>query len=79
METWNWRTHMIGDLGAIDQKYDVAISTTCGALDYIVVDTVETAQQCVEVLKRDHLGVASFIALDKQEKLRPLMAKPDHT
>uniref|UniRef100_F1KR40 Structural maintenance of chromosomes protein n=1 Tax=Ascaris suum TaxID=6253 RepID=F1KR40_ASCSU len=69
----------LGDLGAIDQKYDVAISTTCGALDYIVVDTVETAQQCVEVLKRDHLGVASFIALDKQEKLRPLMAKPDHT
>uniref|UniRef100_A0A183UUA5 Structural maintenance of chromosomes protein n=1 Tax=Toxocara canis TaxID=6265 RepID=A0A183UUA5_TOXCA len=69
----------LGDLGAIDQKYDIAISTTCGALDYIVVDSVETAQQCVEVLKREGLGIASFIALDKQEKLRPLMKKPEHT
>ena len=27
----------LGDLGAIDEKYDVAISTACGALDNIVV------------------------------------------
>ena len=29
----------LGDLGAIDDKYDVAISTACGALDNIVVST----------------------------------------
>ncbi|KAI1709339.1 SMC proteins flexible hinge domain-containing protein [Ditylenchus destructor] len=56
----------LGDLGAIEEKYDVAVSTTCGLLDYIVVDTVETAQVCIEYLKKESLGIASFIALDKQ-------------
>ncbi|XP_045454973.1 structural maintenance of chromosomes protein 4 [Melitaea cinxia] len=59
----------LGDLGGIDAKYDVAISTCCGALDNIVVDTVETAQACVEHLKRHDVGRATFIALDKQTHL----------
>ncbi|VDN42681.1 unnamed protein product, partial [Gongylonema pulchrum] len=69
----------LGDLGAIDEKYDVAISTTCKPLDYIVVDTVDTAQMCVEFLRRENLGIASFLALDKQEKLLPYMKKPSST
>ncbi|XP_072946319.1 structural maintenance of chromosomes protein 4 [Epargyreus clarus] len=60
----------LGDLGGIDTKYDVAISTCCGALDNIVVDTVETAQACVEHLKRHDIGRATFIALDKQAHLQ---------
>lgn len=59
-----------GDLGAIDKKYDIAISTACGPLDNIVVDTVDTAQWCIEFLKRYNLGRATFIALDKQERFR---------
>ncbi|XP_034826379.1 structural maintenance of chromosomes protein 4 [Maniola hyperantus] len=59
----------LGDLGGIDAKYDVAISTCCGALDNIVVDTVDTAQACVEYLKRDNIGRATFIALEKQQHL----------
>ncbi|KAG5889944.1 hypothetical protein JTB14_018839 [Gonioctena quinquepunctata] len=62
----------LGDLGAIDQKYDVAISTACGPLDNIVVDSVGTAQWCIEFLKKFDLGRATFIALDKQEHLRGL-------
>ncbi|KAJ8956971.1 hypothetical protein NQ318_012135 [Aromia moschata] len=62
----------LGDLGAIDQKYDVAISTACGPLDNIVVDTVNTAQWCIEFLKKYNLGRGTFIALDKQEHLRDL-------
>lgn len=54
-----------GDLGAIDDKYDVAISTACGPLDNIVCDTIETAQKCVNFLKRNNIGSATFIALDK--------------
>lgn len=54
-----------GDLGAIDEKYDIAISSSCGALDYIVVDTIDTAQECVNFLKSQGIGVATFIALDK--------------
>ncbi|RZC39072.1 structural maintenance of chromosomes protein 4, partial [Asbolus verrucosus] len=63
----------LGDLGAIDQKYDVAISTACGPLDNIVVDTVSTAQWCIEFLKKHGIGRATFIALDKQEHFRELV------
>ena len=56
---------MQGDLGAIDEKYDVAISTACGALDHIVVDTMDTAIKCVEFLKKNNVGTATFIGLDK--------------
>lgn len=57
--------HPQGDLGAIDDKYDVAISSSCGALDHIVVDTIDTAQACVNFLKAGGIGAATFIALDK--------------
>lgn len=52
--------------------YDVAVSTACGPLDNIVVDTVNTAQWCIEYLKNHDIGRATFIALDKQEHLRGL-------
>ena len=55
----------LGDLGTIDEKYDVAISTACPGLDDIVVETMQTAVQCVEFLKKHDLGCATFIALDK--------------
>ena len=41
-----------GDLGAIDAKFDVAASTSCGGLDYIVVEDTATAQKCVDMLRR---------------------------
>ncbi|XP_024540797.1 structural maintenance of chromosomes protein 4-like [Selaginella moellendorffii] len=63
----------LGDLGAIDAKYDVAISTACGGLDYIVVETASDAQACVELLRKNNLGVATFLILDKQEGLRSKM------
>lgn len=58
----------LGDLGAIDEKFDVAISTACGALDNIVVDTINTAQKCVEYLKKNNVGSATFIGLDKMAR-----------
>lgn len=54
-----------GDLGAIDEQYDIAISTACGPLDNIVVDRMDTAVKCVEYLRRNNVGVATFIGLDK--------------
>lgn len=57
-----------GDLGAIDQQYDIAISTACGALDNIIVDTMDTAVQCVDFLRKQDVGVATFIGLDKMER-----------
>ncbi|KAI3394840.1 hypothetical protein diail_2177 [Diaporthe ilicicola] len=55
----------LGNLGAIDQKYDVAISTACGALDNFVTDTVEAGQQCIEYLRKTNMGRGNFICLDK--------------
>lgn len=63
----------LGDLGAIDEEFDIAISTACGALDHIVVDTINTAQKCVEYLKKNNIGSATFIGLDKMARWK------DHT
>ncbi|KAJ8368790.1 hypothetical protein SKAU_G00088180 [Synaphobranchus kaupii] len=57
----------LGDLGAIDEKYDIAISSSCGSLDHILVDTIDTAQKCVNFLKTQNIGVATFIGLDKMK------------
>ncbi|KAL2499952.1 Structural maintenance of chromosomes protein 4 [Abeliophyllum distichum] len=56
----------MGDLGAIDANYDVAVSTACSGLDYIVVETTAAAQTCVELLRSKNLGVATFMILEKQ-------------
>ena len=58
-----------GDLGAIDAKYDVAVSMAAGALDNIVVDDTATGQRCIELLRKNALGVATFLMLDKQAHL----------
>ncbi|KAK3628795.1 Structural maintenance of chromosomes protein 4 [Elasticomyces elasticus] len=64
----------LGNLGAIDQKYDVAISTACPSLDNLVVDTVENGQQCIDYLRKNNLGRANFILLDRlpQRDLSPI-------
>ncbi|XP_049955412.1 structural maintenance of chromosomes protein 4-like [Schistocerca serialis cubense] len=58
----------LGDLGAIDEMYDVAVSTACGYLNHMVVDTVKTAQESIELLRQSNIGQASFIALEYQQK-----------
>ncbi|KAI9791797.1 MAG: hypothetical protein M1833_001321 [Piccolia ochrophora] len=55
----------LGNLGTVDQKYDVAISTACPALDNLVVDAVQVGQQCIEYLRKNNLGRANIICLDK--------------
>lgn len=61
----------LGDLGAIHAKYDIAISTACGGLDFIVVETTSAAQACVELLRSKNLGIATFMILEKQENHLP--------
>jgi len=53
----------LGNLGTIDQKYDVAISTACPSLENLVVDSVAVGQQCIEYLRKNNLGRANFICL----------------
>ena len=58
----------LGDLATIDEKYDVAVSTACGMLDHIVVQTTAGTQKCLEFLRKHNLGRASFVPLDKMKK-----------
>ena len=37
----------LGDLGSIDAKYDVAVSSACNQLDWIVVETIYDAEKAV--------------------------------
>jgi len=55
----------LGDLGTISAEYDVAISTACGSLNWLVVGTTTDGQACVEYLRAKNLGRAKFICLDK--------------
>ena len=53
----------------------MAVSTAAGALDYVVVDDTAAAQRCVELLRRNSLGVATFLLLDKQAHLAGRLAE----
>jgi len=55
----------LGSLGTIDAKYDVAVTTACGALSWLVVDDADAGSACVEFLRANNLGRAKFIMLDK--------------
>lgn len=59
----------LGNLGVIDDKYDVAISTACPGLDSIVVESVENGQACIEHLRKNNLGRANFILLNSLSKV----------
>ncbi|KAL6696539.1 RecF/RecN/SMC N terminal domain-containing protein [Trichoderma pleuroticola] len=64
----------LGNLGTIDKKYDVAVSTACPSLDNFVTETVDAGQQCIEHLRKNKLGRGNFICLDKlrQRDLSPI-------
>ena len=69
----------LGDLGAIDEDYDVAISTACPGLESIVVENVDGGQACIEHLRKNNLGRANFILLDSLEQTAiPTIATPEN-
>lgn len=66
----------LGDLATIAPEYDVAISTACGYLDYVVTETSEGAQRCIQFLRDSNLGRASFIALNQMSDWKERMSRP---
>ncbi|KAK0501017.1 RecF/RecN/SMC N terminal domain-containing protein [Armillaria luteobubalina] len=61
----------LGNLGKIaDDKYDVAVTTACGNLNFMVVDKVEQGQACIEHLRSQNAGRTSILVLEK-------LGKPD--
>ena len=65
----------LGDLGTIPAKYDVAASTAVRSLEWLVVDTTEDGQKCVDFLRKHRLGRAKFIILDKIAWVQQKMAQ----
>ena len=55
----------LGDLGTIDKKFDIAITTSCHHLDSIIVEDVDSAQRSLDYLKKNQIGQATFIILEK--------------
>jgi len=58
----------LGDLASTSEQYDVAVSTACNMLDFVVVKTTEGAQMCLNFLRKYNLGRANFVPLDKMKK-----------
>ncbi|KAF4650181.1 hypothetical protein FOL47_001394, partial [Perkinsus chesapeaki] len=61
----------LGDLGTVDEMYDVAACTAAGQrLDHIVVENTECAQAVIEFCKKRKLGRVSCIILDQIKEPR---------
>jgi len=62
----------VAELGTIDPDYSVALEIAGGnRLSYIVVENEQVATECVNVLKSEKVGRASFIPLDKIKTQAP--------
>ncbi|RDB19364.1 Structural maintenance of chromosomes protein 4 [Hypsizygus marmoreus] len=55
----------LGSLGTIPDKFDVAVSTATPSLHNMVVDKVDQGQACIEYLRTQNVGRASFLVLEK--------------
>jgi chromosome segregation protein len=62
----------VAELGTIDPNYSVALEIAGGnRLSHIVVENEQIATECVQVLKKEQVGRASFIPLDKIKTHKP--------
>jgi chromosome segregation protein len=56
----------IAELATVDPKYEVALNVAAGArMQSIIVDGDEVAATCIQFLKRNNLGRATFLPLTK--------------
>ena len=56
----------VSELGKVENKYSLAMESAAGSrIQSIVVDTDITAQKCIEHLRNNKLGMATFLPLNK--------------
>ncbi|KAF6005436.1 Structural maintenance of chromosomes protein 4 [Cyanidiococcus yangmingshanensis] len=69
----------LGDLGDVPPPYGAALEAAAGgALDHLVVEDVDDAQACIELLRDHKLGRATFIILSKIQHLQPAMEQNNY-
>ncbi len=62
----------VSSLGQVDSDYSVALEVAAGSrVKSIVVDTDETAAKCINYLKKNRLGSATFLPLNKIRAVKP--------
>lgn len=66
----------LGDLGTIDAKYDIAVSSASPKLDFFVSRTIKEAEELLEFSRQRKLGKISVICLDKVSGLESRMNTP---
>jgi structural maintenance of chromosome 4 len=59
----------LGDLGTIDPKYDIAVSTAAPGLNNLIIETEKEAAKCIALMKKKEAGRATFCILDRQRDL----------
>lgn len=65
-------------MGTIPDKYDIAMSTACPALNHLVVDQVKQGEACIAYLKAQNIGRANIYVLDKLGKNIPSVNTPEN-
>ncbi|WUR03084.1 structural maintenance of chromosomes protein 4 (SMC4) [Vairimorpha necatrix] len=62
----------LSDIGEVDEKYNLALKISCSRLNNIVVDTTQTAEKCIEIIKKENLQRSTFIILEKIQEIPKL-------
>lgn len=62
----------ISELGRVESRYARALEAAAGrGMDFVVVDTDSTAEECIKHLKKNRLGRATFLPLNKIRPMQP--------
>lgn len=56
----------------MENKYDIPASTACESTDQIVVETIDVAYKCIQLLKANNIGKVTFSILSHIQELKPL-------
>lgn len=65
----------VSELGQVDKKFSLALEVAAGGkLKEIVVDSDKTAAECIQYLKQNRFGVATFIPLNT---IKPALLRPE--
>ncbi|VUT23473.1 MAG: Chromosome partition protein Smc [Candidatus Methanolliviera sp. GoM_oil] len=67
----------VAELGKVDERYSVALEVAAGGrLQHIVTDTDEDATNAISLLKRENMGRATFLPLNRIRKSRISQREP---
>jgi chromosome segregation protein len=62
----------ISELGKVNQKFSKAVEVAAGrGLEFIVVDDDATAEECINYLKENRIGRATFLPLNRLKPVKP--------